>query len=128
MKRSNISGRKQYFVKGLTYSYDEENDLFYAHKKDANVYSNVVIGEFHLEVTKQGEIVGIEILRASEVLQEYGISKKILEHMDEVRLKVIVRNDSLLVFLLINGLNQECSATIAMNNLNSPINQVFAEV
>jgi uncharacterized protein YuzE len=120
MRRSNISGnRREYVLKDLSFSYDRLNDLLYIYKKDSNVYSNVIIGEFHLEFDKAGELVGVEILKASEILKEYSISKKLLENIKKTELKVVITNNSLLVFLVIQSLDQEKSATITMNNLES---------
>ena len=120
MRRSNISGnRREYILKDLSFSYDRLNDLLYIYKKDSNVYSNVIIGEFHLEFDKAGELVGVEILKASEILKEYSISKKLLENIKKTELKVVITNNSLLVFLVIQSLDQEKSATITMNNLES---------
>ena len=120
MRRSNISGnRREYVLKDLSFSYDRLNDLLYIYKKDSNVYSNVIIGEFHLEFDKAGELVGVEIHKASEILKEYSISKKLLENIKKTELKVVITNNSLLVFLVIQSLDQEKSATITMNNLES---------
>ena len=127
MKRLNITGyRKEYLVKNMKFNYDELNDLLYVYKKDSSVYSNVMIGEFHLELNKNGEIVGIEILKASEILSEFDIPQEILQHIDKAELKVVIRNNSLLVSLMIHGLDQDKSATITMNNLESPIMHAIA--
>lgn len=127
MRRLNITrNRKEYFIKHLKFSYDRLNDLLYVYKKKSNVYSNVMIGEFHLEFNREGEVVGIEILRASEILKEYNIARKILENISKVDMKVVIRNNSLLVFIIIHGLDQEKSAAITMNNLESPIMKAIA--
>lgn len=127
MKQLSITrNRKEYTIKRLNYNYDRLNDLLYVYKKDSNVYSTVIIGEFHLEFNKEGGIVGVEVLKASEILGEYDIPKKIIENIEKVELKVVVRDNSLLVFLVIHALNQEKSATIMMNNLESPIMHAIA--
>jgi seryl-tRNA(Sec) selenium transferase len=85
-----------------------------------------MIGEFHLEFNKNGEVIGVEILNASELLAEYDIPQKTLQNIEKTELKVVVRNNSLIVFLIIRSLNQEKSATITMNNIESPIMQAIA--
>ncbi|MBU1203875.1 MAG: hypothetical protein KKG60_02275 [Nanoarchaeota archaeon] len=116
-----IRNRKEYIVKSLEFNYDKLNDLLYVYKRDSNVYSNVVIGDFHLELDRKMGVVGLEVLRASELLGEYGISKEILESLEKVSLKVITSHNSVLVFLGFFALNQQKSAAITMNNLESPV-------
>ncbi|MBD3313098.1 DUF2283 domain-containing protein [Candidatus Woesearchaeota archaeon] len=128
MKQPNITGsRKEYYIKKLEFDYDKSNDLLYICRKGSNIYSNVVVGEFHLEFSKDKKIVGIEVLKASEILGEYGIPKKILENIDKVELKIVVKGNSMLVFIIIHALNQEKSAAITMNNLESPIMKALVE-
>ncbi len=127
MKQANIiRNRKEYLIKALEFHYDNLNDLLYVYRKESKVFSNVVIGEFHLEFNKHGELVGLEILKASDILSEYGIAQKLLENLNKVELRVVTNNNSLIVFLILNALNQEKTAAITMNNLESPINQVIA--
>lgn len=127
MKPLNITqNRKEYYIRKLKFSYDKLNDLLYIYNENTSVFSNVMIGEFHLEFNKDKEVVGVEILKASDILEEYSISKKILENIENVEIKVVVRNNSLLVFLVIRALNQEKSAAITMNSLESPIMQAIA--
>ncbi len=50
MKQLNtIRNRTESFIKNLKFHYDELNDLLYIYKDDSKVYSNVMVGEFHLE-------------------------------------------------------------------------------
>lgn len=127
MKRSNIiRNRKERIISKLKFYYDDLNDLLYAYKDNSSVYSNVMIGDFHLEFNKAGELVGIEILNASDILKEYDIPKKILENIEKVNLKVVSSGNSLLVFLMIYSMDQEKSATITMNNLETPLMEALA--
>jgi len=128
MKRSNITrNRKEKMVRDLEFNYDKLNDLLYVFKKKASVYTNVVVGEFHIEFSREGDVVGVEVLRASDLLKEYGISKRLLENIKGVTLKVVVQGSSLLVFLIISALNEEKTATITMNNLTSPMMKAVTE-
>ena len=85
----------------------------------------LVVGDFHLEFDKDRELVGLEVLNASDVLGEYGISKSLLENIEKIELKTVVRNSSLIVFLSIKSLSFAKSAVITMNNFHSPIMQVI---
>src|SRR3989344_4287656 len=102
MKQSNTTrNRKEHFIGNLEYNYDELNDLLYIYKKNSNVFSNVMIGDFHLEFNKESEIVGIEILNASDILSEYDIPLEILKNINKVDLKVVTSGNSLLIFIII---------------------------
>ena len=120
-----IRNRKESFIKNLKFHYDELNDLLYIYKDNSTVYSNVMIGEFHLEFNKTKELVGVEILKASDILKEYDIPQTILKDIHKVDLKVVVTNNSLLVFIIITSKDQQRSATITMSNLESPIMQAI---
>ena len=55
MRLSNITrNRREYLIKKLKFNYDKDNDLFYTYKEDSQVYSNVMIGDFHIEFNKNG--------------------------------------------------------------------------
>jgi uncharacterized protein YuzE len=128
MKRLNtIENRKAYFIKNLEFTYDKLNDLLYTYKTDSNVYSTIMIGDFHVEMDKNNAIVGVEVLRAADVLSEYGVEKDILEHLQKIELKVVARNNSLIVFINMHGLNsEEREVAITMNNLEPALMQKMA--
>ena len=127
MKQSStIRNRKEYLIRNLEFNYDELNDLLYIYKKDSNVYSNVMIGDFHLEFNKNSELVGVEILNASDILKEYEIPVRFLKNIKKVELKVVSSGNSLLVFMVIYSMNKVKSATITMNNLEAPIMEAIA--
>ncbi len=121
-----IRNRKERLIRNLKFYYDELNDLLYIYKDNSTVYSNVMIGEFHLEFNKTKELVGVEILKASDILKEYDIPQEILKDIQKIDLKVVVTNNSLLVFIVVYSKDQQRSATITMNNLESPIMQAIA--
>src|SRR3989338_6115240 len=89
MKRPNTS--RAHSLSGLRFAYDKRNDLLYVYKPNAAVFSTVVLGEFHLEFSRSKDVVGLEVLRAAEVLAEYGISRALLEHIERAELRVVPR-------------------------------------
>src|SRR3989338_1845253 len=102
MKQSNTTiNRKEHIIGNLAFSYDELNDLLYVYKKNSSIYSNVMIGDFHLEFNKNSELVGLEALHASDILGEYEIPLKILKNIKKVELKVATVGNSLLVCMVI---------------------------
>jgi uncharacterized protein YuzE len=127
MRQSNTTrNRKEHFISKLEFNYDEINDLLYVYKKDSSVYSNVMIGDFHLEFDKDIELIGIEVLNASDILKEYDIPQKILKNISKIELKVVARGNSLLIFMIIHSMGKSRSATITMNNLEMPIMDAIA--
>ena len=127
MKRLNTTGnRREYLIKGLKFNYDNLNDLLYVYKENSSVYANVVIGDFHVEFSKEWQVVGIEILNASDLLGEYDVSKDMLENIKKIEIKIVNRDNSLLIFLMIASLaDVERAVPITMNNFESPIMQAL---
>ena len=76
-----------------------------------------MIGEFHVEFDENKKVVGLEILHASELVEAYGISQKILEEVKRADIRVKITNNSLLVSLVLYSLEEQHTATIAMNNI-----------
>ena len=127
MKQSNTTrNRKEHIIGNLAFSYDELNDLLYVYKKNSSIYSNVMIGDFHLEFNKNSELVGLEALHASDILGEYEIPLKILKNIKKVELKVATAGNSLRVCMVIYSTDQAKSATITMNNLETPLMEAIA--
>ena len=127
MKRLNTTGnRSEYLIKGLKFNYDNLNDLLYVYKENSSVYANVVIGDFHVEFSKEWQVVGMEILNASDLLGEYDVSKDMLENIKKIEIKIVNRDNSLLIFLMIASLaDVERAVPITMNNFESPIMQAL---
>ena len=113
-------------IKNLKHNYDKINDLLYAYVEDSNVYANVVIGDFHIEFNKEGNVIGVEIMKASDFLNEYNVTKDLLENIKKIDLKIVIRDNSLLIFLMMASLIEEKSIPITMNDLESPIMQAMA--
>lgn len=127
MKQLNtIGNRREYLIRDLKFNYDNLNDLFYVYKENSSVYANVVIGDFHVEFSKEGQVVGIEILNASDLLEEYDVSKDMLENIKKVEIKIVNKDNSLLIFLMIASLaDVEKAVPITMNNFESPMMQAI---
>jgi len=126
MRQGNIMVKRNYNVKQLKSYYDAENDLFYAHKENTKVFSNIMLGDFHIEYDREGNIVGIEVLNATDVLKEYGVSKEMLKQMQDVQIKVIEKQSTILVWLIIVGKGKEQGIPITVNNPESPMQQLIA--
>lgn len=127
MKQLNTTGnRREYLIRDLKFNYDNLNDLLYVYKENSSVYVNVVIGDFHVEFSKEWQVVGMEILNASDLLEEYDVSKDMLENIKKIEIKTVNRDNSLLIFLMIASLaDVEKAVPITMNNFESPIMQAM---
>jgi len=83
-------------------SYDSESDILMIHKgfKEGEKFGgNIDIGDFILDLSSNGTIRGIELLNASEHLQQFGITKKMLESSEGA--KFIVRSSKTGVMIAI---------------------------
>ena len=118
LKQQNIKRKeKEYVLNKVQFNYDKQHDLVYASKEGTKVAGNVMIGEFHVEFDENKKVVGLEILHASELVEAYGISQKILEEVKRADIRVKITNNSLLVSLVLYSLEEQHTATIAMNNI-----------
>lgn len=128
MKPSNIiRNRTEQTIHNLKFNYDKLNDLLYAYKENSSVYTNIIIGNFHLEFNKDNELVGIEILNATDILAEYNIPNKFLESIQKMNLKIVTNGNSMLIFLILSTTTETKSATITLNNLEIPIMKEIAK-
>ena len=117
MKRENTS-------KEMGFSYDAINDLLYVYKKDTKVDYNEAIGDIHIEFTKSGKAIGVEILNASDILKEFDIPQKMLDHLTGAELKVVKNGAAFLVLLTLHSENNEKSAMIALSPTAQAIHAV----
>ena len=81
------------------YHYDKEvDDLIISNKgSDEIVEKNFMFDNFVISVTKDGKIVGLEIMNLSNVLREYGLDLNILESFQSVELEIVPKEDFVLI-------------------------------
>ena len=79
MAESNQNPKETYL------DYDGENDIIYVYQK-GKFKGNVEIGGFVLDLDKDKKIIGVEILNASEVLGNVGITKDMLAETSGAKL------------------------------------------
>ncbi len=120
MKSSNIK-------KHIKFEYDQHNDLLYIFDEKHKVDNTLIVGDFHIEINENGNVVGVEVLNASDILKVYSISKEMLSNIDAVDLKAVVINNSLIISIIFHALNQEKSAIITMNTIDSPVMRALAK-
>lgn len=80
-----------------TIDYDSDNDVLFVSDGE-KVKASLDIGDFVLDVSHENLICGIEIMDASENL---GIGKKILEHIQSMKMSVTYKTNHVYVLLVI---------------------------
>ena len=84
-----------------TYSYDLISAIHYIlniHKTAKNTQGSAEFGDFTVDFDKEGQVVGIEILNASEFVDKAVISKEELEGIKDAQLTITHKKDYTLVW------------------------------
>jgi uncharacterized protein YuzE len=68
------------------FDYDSLNDSFYVYPQERNYESSLLMGDLVLDINESRDIVGIEILNASE---KFGLNK--YEFLSPVKLRASIR-------------------------------------
>ncbi|MBS3172595.1 DUF2283 domain-containing protein [Candidatus Woesearchaeota archaeon] len=74
-----------------TVYYEAEDDILFVHNgysDDEKFKGNIDIGDFILDISNKGKIKGIEVLNASEVLKQYGLTREVLVGLKDAILLV----------------------------------------
>ncbi len=96
----------------VKFDYDKENDDLYMIRKDASVKSSVMFGDVILDVSKDGKLVGIEMLDASNII---GISGENLEGIVRADMQVFYKPNMVIIriHLFLENTEKELSIPIA---------------
>ena len=73
-------------------SYNEEDDILFIHK-EGKVKGNLMIGGFVLDISYRGDIIGIEVLNASEGLKMFNITRDMMRYAKSAKLICKKYND-----------------------------------
>jgi uncharacterized protein YuzE len=68
------------------WDYDEDADIFNIHRKDVKVKGSAELGDFTVDFDSKGQVVGLEIMYASEFLENVNISKSQLINIKSANL------------------------------------------
>src|SRR2546427_10844328 len=80
--------------------YDDEYDSFaVSHKKKGKYKCSVDMEDFIFDIDSKGNIIGVEILNASENLKAFKITKEILKNMVNADFNVSRKNNFLYIYL-----------------------------
>lgn len=78
--------------------YDVENDIFFMSNGE-KVKNSIDVGDFILDVSQDNLICGLEIMDASENL---GVSKDVLNDINNMKMSVNYKTNHVYVLLMIN--------------------------
>ncbi len=99
--------------------YDKENDILSLHKtllSDEKFKGNVDAGQFILDVSTKGRVIGIEVMNAIDFFREFNVGKDILENLSAANFHVNMRPDGIIVGIVFKAKNlkQDIPAKIAV--------------
>ena len=109
-------------MKNNILDYDKENDILFIHNKDIKTKGSVEVmgGEIILDFSKDKQIVGLEIMSASELLKNFDITKNMLSEALAADIKVVQhRNVLFLTIILRMPKNIEKEAILTVPSLIS---------
>lgn len=106
--------KKKLMAKETQFNYDKENDTLFIYKKEA-VKGSIDVGNYIVDFTHEGNVAGLEIMNASEVLKNLGVENPsdFLENVKQVKFKAVQKQDSIAVYFVISS-KTEVSSSIAI--------------
>ena len=100
-------------------SYDSREDVLY-YNRGSSVQDSFDIGNVFVEFSSSGEIVGIEILEASEFISDFTgeeFTKRDLENILDAKLKIMTKGEFAIVALhfVVEKEGQKVKESIGVN-------------
>lgn len=87
--------------KGFYYwDYGISSDILNIHKINKKTKGSAELGDFSIDFDKNDNVVGVEILHASEFLKESGINKEQLKNIKGAKILVDTRNPTYLLIYI----------------------------
>jgi len=90
--------------------YDGEFDDLFVYRKDKKSELSVNLGNFVIDATKSGLIVGVEVLEASNTLSGFigmNITKNVLEELENATIHINPKDNAIEMALVIKPKNEE---------------------
>jgi len=87
--------------KQFTWDYSEKSDILNIHQTDKKTEGSSELGDFTVDFDKIGNVVGIEIMNASEFLEQAGISKEQLDGLKGAQLTIVQKKSYMLVWAVL---------------------------
>lgn len=90
-----VIGKSQYF----SWDYSEKSDILNIHNAGKLTAGSAELGDFTIDFDKNGNIVGVEVMTASEFLSPMGILKQDLAKIADAKLIISKRANYFIVMV-----------------------------
>ena len=112
-------GNGQNFV----WDYSKKSDILNIHKAGRKVDGSAEFEDFTVDFDREGQVVGIEIMYASEFLSNAGIQKEQLSKIQEAELLVNKRNNYAVIWikLILPNLSEESGEAVVEKKITLPV-------
>lgn len=99
--------------------YDKENDILSIHKvlqSDEKFKENIDTGQFILDMSTKGRVIGIEVMDASSFFKEVNITSEKLENISSADFRAKIGPNGIILGVVFKGKNieQKIPAMIAI--------------
>ncbi len=88
-------------TKQFTWDYNEKSDILNVRKINKKSDGNAELGDFTVDFDTKGNVIGIEIMNASEFLGQVGITKEELAKLNDAELTVTQKNNNMFVWMIL---------------------------
>ncbi len=101
-------------IKETYFDYDKDNDSLFIYKKET-VKGSIDVGNYVVDFTHEGNVAGIEIMNASEVMRNLKVEniEKFLENIKQITFKSVQKRDSVVIYFAISS-DTQISSSIAI--------------
>ena len=112
-------GNGQNFV----WDYSKNSDILNIHKAGRKVDGSAEFEDFTVDFDREGQVVGIEIMYASEFLSNAGIQKEQLSKIREAELLVNKKNNYAVIWikLILPNLSEESGEAVVEKKITLPV-------
>jgi len=106
-------------MQDYNFSYDKENDDLFMHKPDSKSKGSIEWGNFIFDFNSKKELVGVQILDASEVIGDIVDSsvKEVLVNLVSCGVEIKPQNNILIIKIHLKSSSKEISPVISVPNL-----------
>lgn len=107
----------------FVWDYSRKSDILNIHKAGRKVDGSAELEDFTIDFDKEGIVLGIEIMYASEFLSDAGIQKEQLAQIREAELIVNKRNNYAVIWirLILPVLSEKASEAVVEKKITLPV-------
>jgi len=107
----------------FNFSYDKMNDDLFLYNPHSNSNGSVELGDFVFDYNDKKEIVGLQIMKASNIIKDLieekdkDIVKDVLNNLETSYVDIKIKNNSIIIKIQLFGNMHEISATLSIPGL-----------